>query len=223
MILMTSALRWKEPSIDHEINLIHQQHNLQAKLISEMAIPMPLPVTGGPYYEYQYQKKRIPFIASRESRNYHARYKTSPEDEKDEDEYDKEEYIKDKTEENSYRRDQSGAQGGVYGMEHLDEEDQSQWVAASRPKQRTLEEWIHKSTIDNDSPPSGTIHHSPYPPMYSSYGSSSGRALGNGTGSGQWPSGAQGPMSSPQWPNAHPTDVSSSPLSSTTQHPLSRI
>ncbi|KAF9435477.1 hypothetical protein BGZ76_006219 [Entomortierella beljakovae] len=53
MILMASALRWKEPSIDQEIDLVHKQHDFQSKLISDMAIPMPFPITGGPYYEHQ--------------------------------------------------------------------------------------------------------------------------------------------------------------------------
>ncbi|KAF8927826.1 hypothetical protein BGZ52_004054 [Haplosporangium bisporale] len=127
MVLMSSALRWKEPSIDHEMNLICQQHNLQAKLISEMAIPMPLPMTGGPHYEYQCHKKQIPFIASPESRNYLGHYQTSL---KDEDDYDDEEPVEDRTKE----IDQSGAQA-VNGMEHLDEENQFQdrgwdWVRA---------------------------------------------------------------------------------------------
>ncbi|KAF9370590.1 hypothetical protein CPB97_002633, partial [Podila verticillata] len=219
MILMSSALRWKEPSVDHEINLIHRQHNLQTKLISEMAIPMPLPMTGGPHYEYQYQKKRIPFITSRESRNYLGRYQTSLEDE---DDYDNVKPFEDRTKESPYRGDQSGAQE-VYGMEHLDGEDQYQLGVTSQPKPRALKDWIYKGTRDNDTPPSET-HSSPYPPMYSTRGSSSEGAPGNGTGagSGQWPSGAQEPVSSPQRPNAHPIDVASSPLSSTTQHPLSR-
>ncbi|KAG0019303.1 hypothetical protein BGZ82_000178 [Podila clonocystis] len=120
MILMASALRWKEPSIDREINLIHQQHDLQTKLISEMAIPMPLPMTGGPHYEYQFHKKRIPFIASRESRHYHGRYQTSLEDE---DDYDKDENpIDDRTEENqSYSGGHSGTQGaGVFSTQTTD-------------------------------------------------------------------------------------------------------
>ncbi|KAF9415098.1 hypothetical protein BGZ94_000193 [Podila epigama] len=63
MILMASALRWKEPSILHERNLMQQQHKFQSSLISEMAIPMPMPVTGGPYFQYKYQKKRVPCMA----------------------------------------------------------------------------------------------------------------------------------------------------------------
>ncbi|KAG0315513.1 hypothetical protein BGZ99_007417 [Dissophora globulifera] len=64
MILMASALRWKEPSIDKEIELVHKQHDFQSKLISEMAIPMPFPITGGPFYDYQVKKKRMPFMMS---------------------------------------------------------------------------------------------------------------------------------------------------------------
>ncbi|KAG0038235.1 hypothetical protein BGZ82_000746 [Podila clonocystis] len=66
MILMASALRWKEPSIEKEIELVHQQHDLQSKLISEMAIPMPFPITGGPFYNYQVKNKRMPFMMSRD-------------------------------------------------------------------------------------------------------------------------------------------------------------
>lgn len=66
MILMASALRWKEPSIEKEIELVNQQHNFQSKLISEMAIPMPFPITGGPFYNYQAKKKRMPFMMSRD-------------------------------------------------------------------------------------------------------------------------------------------------------------
>jgi hypothetical protein len=64
MILMASALRWKEPSIEREIELVHKQHDFQTKLISEMAIPMPFPITGGPFSDYQVKKKRIPFMMS---------------------------------------------------------------------------------------------------------------------------------------------------------------
>ncbi|KAF9083358.1 hypothetical protein BGX27_004158, partial [Mortierella sp. AM989] len=64
MILMASALRWKEPSIEKEIDLVHKQHDFQSKLISEMAIPMPFPITGGPFYDYQVKKKRMPFMMS---------------------------------------------------------------------------------------------------------------------------------------------------------------
>ncbi|KAG0345700.1 hypothetical protein BG004_003263 [Podila humilis] len=73
MILLASALRWKQPSIDHEIGLIQQQHGFQSKLISEMTIPMPIPVTNGPHFEYQYRKKRVPFMMSRKSRLYYDR------------------------------------------------------------------------------------------------------------------------------------------------------
>ncbi|KAF9331247.1 hypothetical protein BG006_005888 [Podila minutissima] len=66
MILMASALRWKEPSIEKEIELVHQQHDFQSKLISEMAIPMPFPLTGGPFCTYQVKKKRMPFVMSRD-------------------------------------------------------------------------------------------------------------------------------------------------------------
>ncbi|KAG0342272.1 hypothetical protein BG000_005787, partial [Podila horticola] len=66
MILMASALRWKEPSIEKEIELVHQQHDFQSKLISEMAIPMPFPITGGPFYNYQVKNKRMPFVMSRD-------------------------------------------------------------------------------------------------------------------------------------------------------------
>ncbi|KAF8927445.1 hypothetical protein BGZ58_010391 [Dissophora ornata] len=64
MILMASALRWKEPSIEKEIELARKQHDFQSKLISEMAIPMPFPITGGPFYDYQVKKKRMPFMTS---------------------------------------------------------------------------------------------------------------------------------------------------------------
>ncbi|KAF9148630.1 hypothetical protein BG015_009624 [Linnemannia schmuckeri] len=62
MILMASALRWKEPSIKREIDLVHKQHDFQSKLISEMVIPMPFPITGGPFSDYQVKKKRVPFM-----------------------------------------------------------------------------------------------------------------------------------------------------------------
>ncbi|KAG0261919.1 hypothetical protein BG011_000539 [Mortierella polycephala] len=62
MILMASALRWKEPSIKKELELIQKQHDFQSKLIKEMTIPMPLPITGGPFYDYQVRKKRMPFL-----------------------------------------------------------------------------------------------------------------------------------------------------------------
>ncbi|KAK3826963.1 MAG: hypothetical protein JOS17DRAFT_818355 [Linnemannia elongata] len=65
MILMASALRWKQPSIKRELELVHKQHDYQSKLIQEMAIPMPLPLTGGPLFDYQVKKKRVPFGASR--------------------------------------------------------------------------------------------------------------------------------------------------------------
>ncbi|KAG0072471.1 hypothetical protein BGZ89_005861 [Linnemannia elongata] len=68
MILMASALRWKEPSIEREIELVHKQHDFQSKLISEMAIPMPFPITGGPFSDYQVKKKRIPFMMSHRHR-----------------------------------------------------------------------------------------------------------------------------------------------------------
>ncbi|KAI8597337.1 hypothetical protein EDD21DRAFT_447104 [Dissophora ornata] len=64
MILMASALRWKEPSIEKEIELARKQHDFQSKLISEMAIPMPFPITGGPFHDYQVKKKRMPFMTS---------------------------------------------------------------------------------------------------------------------------------------------------------------
>ncbi|KAG0362661.1 hypothetical protein BGZ54_008548 [Gamsiella multidivaricata] len=62
MIVMASALRWKEPSLQKELELVHKQHDFQSKLISEMAIPMPFPITGGPFSDYQVKKKRIPFM-----------------------------------------------------------------------------------------------------------------------------------------------------------------
>ncbi|KAG0373038.1 hypothetical protein BGX24_012252 [Mortierella sp. AD032] len=65
MILMASALRWKQPSIKRELDLVQKQHEYQSKLIQEMAIPMPLPLTGGPIFDYQMKKKRVPFGASR--------------------------------------------------------------------------------------------------------------------------------------------------------------
>lgn len=61
---MASALRWKEPSIEREIDLVHKQHDFQSKLISEMAIPLPFPITEGPFSDYQVKKKRIPFMMS---------------------------------------------------------------------------------------------------------------------------------------------------------------
>lgn len=65
---MASALRWKEPSIEREIDLVHKQHDFQSKLISEMAIPMPFPITGGPFSDYQVRKKRIPFMVGQRHR-----------------------------------------------------------------------------------------------------------------------------------------------------------
>jgi hypothetical protein len=65
MILMASALRWKEPSIQREIELIHRQHSFQSRLVSEMTIPMPFPITGGSLLEHQVKEKRLPFMASR--------------------------------------------------------------------------------------------------------------------------------------------------------------
>ncbi|KAF9152829.1 hypothetical protein BG015_004610 [Linnemannia schmuckeri] len=65
MILMASALRWKQPSIKRELELVQKQHEYQSKLIQEMAIPMPLPLTGGPLFDYQVKKKRVPFGVSR--------------------------------------------------------------------------------------------------------------------------------------------------------------
>ncbi|KAF9186061.1 hypothetical protein BGZ51_007048 [Haplosporangium sp. Z 767] len=62
MIVMASALRWKEPSIKEELELVQKQHDFQSKLIKEMTIPMPLPITGGPFYNYQVKKKRMPFL-----------------------------------------------------------------------------------------------------------------------------------------------------------------
>ncbi|KAF9928560.1 hypothetical protein FBU30_002298 [Linnemannia zychae] len=62
MILMASALRWKEPFIEDEMDLVRKQHEFQSKLISEMSIPMPFPITGGPFSDYQVKKKRIPFM-----------------------------------------------------------------------------------------------------------------------------------------------------------------
>ncbi|KAF9545432.1 hypothetical protein EC957_010962 [Mortierella hygrophila] len=59
MILMASALRWKQPSIKRELELVQKQHDYQSKLIQEMAIPMPLPLTGGPLFDYQVKKKRF--------------------------------------------------------------------------------------------------------------------------------------------------------------------
>lgn len=219
MILMASALRWKEPSIDHEINLIHQQHALQTKLASEMVIPMPLPVTGGPHYEYRYHKKRIPFIASHESRHHHVRYRTSLEDE---DDYDEDENpVKDRMKENPfYSETHSDTQGaGVYGREYLDEQEHPQLMATgSRSKPQKFKGWI------NNTPAPGMNHL--YPPMYSTHNSSSGRTppvgTGTGTGTGR-PSGAQGSTSSPhRGPNVQTVDVSSSPMPSTTRHHLSR-
>ncbi|KAF9333909.1 hypothetical protein BG006_002977 [Podila minutissima] len=107
MILMTSALRWKEPSIDHEINLIHQQHDMQTKLASEMALA------------------------------------------EDEDDYDDDENpVEDRMKENPfYSETHSDTQGaGVYGMECLDEEEQSQlMVTGSRSKPQTFKGWINNT------------------------------------------------------------------------------
>ncbi|KAG0240828.1 hypothetical protein BGX31_001625 [Mortierella sp. GBA43] len=72
MILMASALRWKEPSIEREIELIHKQHDFQSKLISEMSIPMPLPITGGPFHDYRIRKKRVPFVVNKRIRKEHG-------------------------------------------------------------------------------------------------------------------------------------------------------
>ncbi|GJJ68783.1 hypothetical protein EMPS_01129 [Entomortierella parvispora] len=71
MILMASALRWKEPSIEKEMELVHKQHDFQSKLISEMAIPMPFPITGGPFYDYQIKKKRFPFMTNHQHNHHH--------------------------------------------------------------------------------------------------------------------------------------------------------
>ncbi|KAG0209822.1 hypothetical protein BGX28_009928 [Mortierella sp. GBA30] len=72
LILMASALRWKEPSIDKEIELVRQQHDVQAKLISNMAIPMPFPITGGPFSDFKLKKKCMPFISGHgHSHNHH--------------------------------------------------------------------------------------------------------------------------------------------------------
>ncbi|CAO3573369.1 unnamed protein product [Mortierella alpina] len=65
LILMASALRWKEPSIDREIELVRKQHDMQSELISGMSIPMPFPITGGPFSDHQLKKKRMPFMTGR--------------------------------------------------------------------------------------------------------------------------------------------------------------
>ncbi|KAF9352873.1 hypothetical protein BGX26_009337 [Mortierella sp. AD094] len=62
MILMASALRWKAPSIEAELDMVREEHNNQSKLIKEMGIPMPFPLTGGPFLDYQVKHKKMPFI-----------------------------------------------------------------------------------------------------------------------------------------------------------------
>ncbi|KAF9100461.1 hypothetical protein BGX27_000398 [Mortierella sp. AM989] len=63
LILMTSALRWKAPSIEKELKMIREQHDHQSKLIKEMVIPMPFPLTGGPFYDYQNKQTKMPSVA----------------------------------------------------------------------------------------------------------------------------------------------------------------
>lgn len=50
--------------------MVHKQHDFQSKLIKEMAIPMPFPLTGGPFYDYQVRKKRLPFMAGRRQQQH---------------------------------------------------------------------------------------------------------------------------------------------------------
>ncbi|KAK3825922.1 MAG: hypothetical protein J3Q66DRAFT_396840 [Benniella sp.] len=63
----STALRWKQPSIEKEIELVQKQHDFQSRLISEMAIPMPLPITGGSFYDYRIRKKDSNSVKSRNS------------------------------------------------------------------------------------------------------------------------------------------------------------
>ncbi|KAG9325402.1 hypothetical protein KVV02_002638 [Mortierella alpina] len=74
LILMASGLRWKEPSIKKELDMVHKQHDFQSKLIKEMAIPMPFPLTGGPFYDYQVRKKRMPFMVGRHQQQHPQTY-----------------------------------------------------------------------------------------------------------------------------------------------------
>ncbi|KAF9579876.1 hypothetical protein BGW38_003688, partial [Lunasporangiospora selenospora] len=74
MILMASALRWKEPSIEHELDMVRRQHDFQSKLISEMAIPMPFPLTGGPLSDFQLKKKMKPFVTTDHHHHHHHQY-----------------------------------------------------------------------------------------------------------------------------------------------------
>ncbi|KAG9324463.1 hypothetical protein KVV02_006607, partial [Mortierella alpina] len=71
LILMASALRWKEPSIEREIDLVRKQHDMQSELISGMSIPMPFPITGGPFSDHQLKKKRMPFMMGHEPHQTH--------------------------------------------------------------------------------------------------------------------------------------------------------
>ncbi|KAF9284767.1 Serine/threonine kinase [Mortierella alpina] len=74
LILMASGLRWKEPSIKRELDMVHKQHDFQSKLIKEMAIPMPFPLTGGPFSDYQVRKKRMPFMFGRHQQQHPQTY-----------------------------------------------------------------------------------------------------------------------------------------------------
>ncbi|KAF9569968.1 hypothetical protein EC968_002369 [Mortierella alpina] len=76
LILMASALRWKEPSIDREIELVRKQHDMQSELISGMSIPMPFPITGGPFSDHQLKKKRMPFMTDHGPHRTHQQHLT---------------------------------------------------------------------------------------------------------------------------------------------------
>ncbi|KAG0232430.1 hypothetical protein BGX31_005159 [Mortierella sp. GBA43] len=75
MILMASALRWKEPSIEKELDMVRKQHDYQSKLIQEMGIPMPFPLTGGPFYDYQVKHKRMPFMTEGHLAQQHVHHR----------------------------------------------------------------------------------------------------------------------------------------------------
>lgn len=75
MILMASALRWKEPSIERELNMVRKQHAHQSKLIQDMAIPMPFPLTGGPFFDHQVKHKKMPFMTEGHLAQQHVHHR----------------------------------------------------------------------------------------------------------------------------------------------------
>ncbi|KAG0326627.1 hypothetical protein BGZ99_009299, partial [Dissophora globulifera] len=79
VILMASALRWKEPSIEHRLEMVQTQHEFQSDIIQDMSIPMsipmPSPLTGGPYFDYQTKHKRMPFMTDQHHQQHkHSQY-----------------------------------------------------------------------------------------------------------------------------------------------------